>query len=176
MTANTHRNPGVSVPDSMSDPESLRGSDGVRFETDTDVVDAELFEEIVELADLACVGLTNERGEVLLRKLTPDCSWKLPCQGVAPEEDFVAAAEETLAEQVGPDATLEAVTSCWVFTARVEDGERSTTRRFAVFQAVPAAETPSDVDPGGEAVADAGWFREPPSDEGGLPGSGWFFE
>lgn len=166
------------VPESIHDPESLRETDGAPVETDADVVDAEAFEQIVDLPDLAAVGLTNDRGEVLLRKFTPDCSWKLPCQAVEPDEDFVAAAETTLAEEVGPPATLATVTGGWSLEAHTPDRERSTTRHFVVFRATreAAEQSPAAVAPGGEAVADAGWFEQPPTDATQLPGTERFFE
>ncbi|MFB6236123.1 MAG: NUDIX hydrolase [Halopenitus sp.] len=167
-----------SVPESIRDPESLRATEGVPVEADADVVDADALEQIADLPDLAAVGLTNDRGEVLLRKFTPDSSWKLPCQAVEPDEDFVAAAETTLAEQVGPDAALATVTCCWSLEAHTADGERSTTRHFVVFRATPTADDPamSATSPGGEAVADAGWFEQPPADATQLPGTERFFE
>lgn len=166
------------VPESILDPESLREVDGVPREADTDVVDEATFEQIVDLPDLAAVGLTNERDEVLLRKFTPDCSWKLPCQAVESGDDFVAAAEETLADQIAPAATLATVSSYWALEARTEDGARSTTRHFVVFRAAPTPDEqpPSAVAPGGEAVADAGWYAEPPEGATALPGTERFFE
>lgn len=166
------------VSESIVDPESLRDDDGVVFEADTDVVDAETFDRVEDLADLAIVGLTNETGEVLLRKLTPDCSWKLPCRAVDPGDDYVAAANQTLVNQVGPEATLDTVIGVWSLEARTEDGTRSTTRNSVVFRATQTLDgpEPSAVAPGGEAVADADWFEQPPEGVPQLPGTDRFFD
>ena len=88
--------PGV---EPIVDHESLRGR--VPFHKETDVVPAETIESLAAAEDMAVIGVTNDAGEVLLRRLTPTCSWKLPVALVDGGEDYTAATASTSPRRSG---------------------------------------------------------------------------
>ncbi|WP_232702663.1 hypothetical protein [Halobacterium wangiae] len=165
----------------ITDAESLRDRSDVPFHDDADDVPAETVDAVAGLDDLAVVGVTDDDGSVLLRRLTPDCELKLPVESVGDDEDFVAAARVAVEDVVGLPVELDAVEGVWTFEAREADGDRSATRRFVVFGATPAVDTagvslPTDDSPGTDAPAEAGWFDEFPEDGERAPGTDLFFD
>lgn len=157
--------PGV---EPITDHESLRGR--VPFHEETDVVPAETVESLAAAENMAIVGVTNDAGEVLLRRLTPTCSWKLPVALVDEGEEYAAAIREHVTETVG-GIDLRAVEGVWHVDARTEDGAATATRAFVVFSGTLDEETiqlPAD------GVEEAGWFDELPEEAGGLPGTELF--
>jgi len=55
----------------ITDVESLRDRSDVPFHDDSDDVDAETVDAVAGLDDWAVVGVTDDDGSVLLRRLTP---------------------------------------------------------------------------------------------------------
>ncbi|WP_265111356.1 NUDIX hydrolase [Halosolutus halophilus] len=162
------------------DPASLRDRDDVPFHEDTDTVDRAALDELAALEDLVVVGVTNERGAALLRKLTPDCAWKLPLVHVEPGDAYDDAARRAVETVVGLDVELDAIEGVWRFEARLEGGERTATRHFVVFSATPANGTDvadlATSDSGEDVPADVGWFDELPDDAERAPGTELFFD
>lgn len=76
---------------SIVDHESLRNNSYIPFHEDHDVVDESVVEQVAELGDLAAVGITNPDGDLLLRRATETCSWRIPVETVDPTDDYAAA-------------------------------------------------------------------------------------
>lgn len=164
--------------ESITDPESLRGRDDVEFHEDTDVVDGETFDTVEDLDNVAVVGVTNADGEVLLRKLTEDCSRKLPILPVDSGEDYAEVARRAVEENTGLPIELDALEAAWYFEARLEDEERAATRYFVVFSASPATDgtgVEADIPEERDAAA-VDWFDEVPDDAVEVPGTRLFFD
>jgi len=165
----------------ITDVESLRDRSDVPFHDDSDDVDAETVDAVAGLDDWAVVGVTDDDGSVLLRRLTPDCELKLPVSGVGEEDDFVAAARSAVEDVLGLPVELDGVEGVWTFEAHEADGDRSATRRFVVFGATPAVDTagvslPTDDVPDEDAPVESGWFDEFPEDGEKAPGTDLFFD
>ncbi|WP_135302609.1 NUDIX domain-containing protein [Haloarcula amylovorans] len=168
-----------SVPDHITDPESLRND--VPFHEESDVVDEEVIDQLDDLDDMAPVGVTNDDGEALVMRVTDDCRWKIPSSAVAPGEDYAEAARQWVETNTGLDVELDGVAGVWRYEVQSAGGDRTATRTFVVFGASPASgdgggELPTDdVDPAA-AAAEAGWFRELPEGAEAVPGTDLFFE
>ncbi|WP_327051622.1 NUDIX domain-containing protein [Halomicrococcus gelatinilyticus] len=164
----------------ITDAETLRERDDVPVHDDEDVVDEGTLDVVDDLDDLAVVGVTNDDGAVLLRRLTEDCEWKLPVEEVARDEDYADAARRAVEEVVGLPVALHAVEAAWHFEARLADGDRTATRDFVVFSASPASDAPDlddlPVDAAEDAPAAVGWFDELPADAEEAPGTRLFFD
>jgi hypothetical protein len=162
----------------IRDHESLRDQDGVPFHEDRDVVDREHVEQLASLADLAGVGVTSSDGELLLRRLTDTCSWKLPVATVGPDEDFVAAVTDHVRETIGFDLELDGIAGVWDIQLRTADGEQTASRAFVTFGASPASGQYdlAAATPEGEAVEAADWFAELPDGADRIPGTDEFLD
>ncbi|WP_018258470.1 hypothetical protein [Halomicrobium katesii] len=90
------------------DYERLSADDTVPYHEQRDVVDRAVVDRMRDLPDLACVGITNPAGELLLRQQTDTCSWKIPVESVTPDEAFTTAIE-----------------GVWQITVETDDGERT---------------------------------------------------
>lgn len=152
----------------ITDPESLRGH--VPIHEDTDVAPAETVEAIDEAEDMAIVGITNDAGEVLLRRLTPTCSWKLPVALVADGDEYAAAIRDHVTETIG-STELHAVEGVWRIDVRTRNGTDTASRSFVVFSGSLVEES---LRPPADGVVDAGWFEALPEDGGELPGTDLF--
>jgi hypothetical protein len=167
--------------ESIRSLQTLRDRDDVPVHDDEDEVDRETLDAVADLDDLAVVGVTTDDGEVLLRRLTADCEWKLPVTDVAADEDYADAARRAVEDVVGIPVDLDAVEAAWHFEARLADGKRTATRTFVVFSASPASEgtglddPPLDV-PAEDAPADVGWFDVLPENAEAAPGTDLFFD
>lgn len=174
MTADTP--PPVRTLEPLTDTDRLRGRDGVPFHREEDTVPEAVVDDVADLPDLGSVGVTNDRGELLLRRLTDTCSWKLPTASVGPDEDFVAVAREHVPETLGirVDLTLVGV---WEIHLTAAAGDRTATRAFVVFEGLPV-DGEYDIDTGAatEPVEEAGWFAELPEDADELPGTDRFLD
>jgi hypothetical protein len=160
------------------DHESLRERDNVPFHEDRDVVDGELVDKLQSMDDLAGVGITNDGGDLLFRRLTDTCSWKIPVATVDPEEDFAAEITEHVRGTIGFSLELDGIAGVWDIRLRTADGERTASRAFVTFSASPisgrydlAAATPE-----GEPVEEAGWFGDLPSEADEIPGTDVFLD
>lgn len=165
--------------ESITDPESLRDRDDVPFYENTNVADEEMLDVLDDLDDVAVVGITNEDGAVLLRKLTEDCSWKPPMIPVASDEEYAATARRTVAENTGLTVELDALEGVWRYEDRLEDGERTATRSFVVFSASPSPDEPDgtvDSIPEENDLAAGEWVDELPADADEPPGTRLFFD
>jgi hypothetical protein len=160
------------------DHESLRDRDAVPFHEDRDVVDAEVIDQLQSMDDLAGVGITNDDGDLLFRRLTDTCSWKIPVATVDPEEDFAAEIVEHVRETIGFSLELDGIAGVWDIRLRTADGERTASRAFVTFSASPAAGhyDLAAATPAGEPVEAAGWFGDLPSEADEIPGTGVFLE
>jgi hypothetical protein len=175
---NTEKRSPSSAFDPIVDHETLRDTDDIPFHEQTDVVDEDVVEQVASLDDLAGAGITNENGELLFRRLTDTCSWKIPVQSVDPEEDFAQAITDHIQETIGFTVALVAVDGVWDIRVETEDGEKSASRAFVIFSASPvsgnydlAAVTPED-----DPVEEAGWFGEIPPETDRVPGTDLFLE
>lgn len=158
------------------DHESLRGSDDIPFHEDREVVDAEDIQKLASLDDLAGAAVTNTAGDLLLRRLTDTCSWKIPVATVGPDEDFAAAVTDHVRETIGFDLELDGIAGVWDIRLRTADGDRTASRAFVTFAASPASGQYdlAGVTPEGEPVAEAGWFDELPAEADRIPGTDQF--
>lgn len=157
--------PGV---EPITDHESLRGR--VPFHEETDVAPAETVESLAAAEDMAIVGITNDAGEVLFRRLTPTCSWKLPVALVGESEEYAAAIREHVTETIG-GIDLRAVEGVWHVDARTEDGAAAASRTFVVFSGTLENET---IQVPADGVEEAGWFDDRPEEASSLPGTDLF--
>lgn len=167
--------PGI---ESVVDYGSLRDRDDVPYHDETDVVDRETVEAVDDLPDLAAAGITNPDGELLLRRLTDSCSWKIPVETVGPGEDFAAAIAAHVEATVGFAVELDAIVGVWDIGVRTDDGEQSAARGFVTFRASPVSDD-YDLDaatPGGDPVEEAGWFDALPEDADVIPGTELFLD
>lgn len=171
---------GRSAVESITNLESLCRRDDVPVHEERDVVDEATFDAVASLEDVAVVGVTNEDGEVLLRKLTDDCDWKLPLGVVSPGEDYAEVAREAVETVVEFRVTLDGIEGVWCYELRLENGERTTSRRFVVFSASPAdGETDAalaPIAPESEGPAGVDWFDELPDGAAQAPGTRSFFD
>jgi len=175
-TSDPETDPDDSTTGPIVDYESLRDNDDVRYEEERDVVDAQVVDQVADLPDMAGVGITNDDGDLLFRRLTDTCSWKIPVANVDADEDFAAAIREHVRETIGFALELDGVASVWEITVETEDGERSASRAFVVFGGSPASREYdlSGVTPEGEPVEDADWFDDLPDDGDEIPGTELF--
>ena len=123
--------------------------------------------------DMSAVGITNGDGDLLLRRLTDTCAWKLPVATIGPDEDFAAAITDHVHETIGFDLELDGIAGVWDVTVQTEDGSRSASRAFVTFSATPASDT-YDLDavsPAGDPVAEADWFEALPDNSQAIPGT-----
>lgn len=177
MTANAHGDAPPTALAPLTDVDALRDRDDVAFHETVDTVPVEVVDQMADLPDLASVGITNDGGEVLLRRLTETCSWKIPSASVAPDADFVAAIRDQISETIGLTVAIESVVGVWDITVQTEDGERTASRAFVVFE---AAVTDGDYDlddatPAGDPVEEATWFDALPDGAEEVPGTDLFF-
>ncbi len=177
MTPQPHNDASVTALEPITDHDSLRDHDGVPYHEKTDVVEAEIVEFQADAPDLAAVGITNEDGDTLLRRLTDTCSWKLPVAAVAADEDYVATIRDHIAETLGLAVDIERVAGVWDIHLRTDDGEMSGSRAFVVFEAFPTAGDDLDAaTPEGEGVEAADWFDELPEEADVVPGTDLFVD
>lgn len=170
MTANTTP---ASALEPLTDLDALRDRD-VPFHREEDTVPGAVVDDVADLPDLAPVGVTNDSGELLLRRLTETCDWKLPTASVAPGEDFVVAAREHLSETLDFRVDLGLV-GVWELHLTATEGDRTATRAFVVFEGSPVdgsydLDTAAAADP----VEEAGWFADLPENADELPGTDRF--
>jgi hypothetical protein len=163
---------------SVVDHESLRNHDEIPFHEDRDVVEEDLVEKLAEMDDLAAVGVTNPDGDLLCRRMTDTCSWKIPVEAVDAEDDFAEAIVTHVEETIGFSLELDDVAGVWDSQVETEDGTKSASRAFVTFSASPASGD-YDLDaatPTGEPVEDADWFAELPENASKIPGTDLFVE
>ena len=133
----THDNPDTDladdVTDSLVDYEHLRERNDVRYQERRDVVDPAVVDDVAALPDMAGVGITNDDGELLFRRLTDTCEWKIPVVNVDPGEDFAVAISDHVRETIGFEIELAAVETVREITLESEDGERTASRAFVTF-------------------------------------------
>jgi hypothetical protein len=143
-----------------------------------DTVPDAVVDQMAALPDLASVGITNDDGEVLLRRLTETCSWKIPTASVASDEDFVAAIDDQIPATIGLAVDIESVRGVWDVTVQTEDNSASAARTFVVFEgASPTGEFDlAGATPTGDAVEEAAWFETLPDDADEVPGTALFFD
>lgn len=164
--------------ESIVDYRSLRDRDGVPYHEETEVVDRETVEAVDSLPDLAAVGITNPDGELLFRRLTATCSWKIPVETVGRGEDFAGAIVEHVEGTIGFTVELGGIAGVWDIGVRTDDGERSAARGFVTFRASPVSDS-YDLEaatPSGDPVEDADWFGVLPDGADEVPGTKLFFD
>ena len=177
MTANHTEDAPSTAVEPIIEYEALRERDCPLRER-TDVVDEDTVAEVASLPDLAGAGITNPDGELLLRRLTDTCSWKIPVETVAPEADFAAAITDHVRETIGFAVELDAVEGVWNFRVRTEDEDRTASRGFVIFDASTASGS-YDLEattPSGDPVEDVGWFDELPDGADEVPGTDRFLD
>lgn len=175
MTENTTEDAPEGV-SSVVDHESLRNHDEIPFHEDRAVVEKDLVETFAEMDDLAAVGVTNPAGELLCRRMTETCSWKIPVETVDAEDDFAEAILSHVEETLGFSLELDDVAGVWDSQLETEDGTKSASRAFVTFSASPASDSYDLVaaTPTGESVEEAGWFEELPEEASKIPGTDLF--
>ncbi|NLV10828.1 hypothetical protein GOC74_12925 [Halomicrobium mukohataei] len=164
--------------ESIVDYERLAADDTIPYHEQRDVVDAAVVEQVRDLPDLACVGITNPAGELLLRRQTDTCSWKLPVESVAPDEEFTTAIVDHVRATIGFEIGLTAIEGIWQVTVETDDGEQTATRGFVTVRGVPLSGEYdlTAVEPTGESVHAAEWFDELPADVDAVPGTDVFLD
>jgi len=177
MTADSPESDPADATESLVDYEPLRNRDDVRYHVERDVVDRAVVDQVADLPDLAGVGITND-DELLFRRLTDTCSWKIPVANVGPDGDYAAAIREHVRETVGFTLELDAVESVWHVSLETDDGEHTASRAFVVFGGSPVD---GDYDlgaatPEGEAVEEVGWFADLPPEADEIPGTELFLD
>jgi len=162
----------------ITDYKTLHDHDDIPFHEQTDVVSEEVVEQVADLTDLAGAGIRNRDGDLLLRRLTDTCSWKIPVKAVDPEEDFAAAITEHIRKTIGFTVELDAIEGVWDINVRTEDGKKTASRGFVIFSASSVSESYDleAVAPEGDPVEDAGWFDTLPDDSDEIPGTDLFIE
>ncbi len=157
---------------------ALRDNADIPFHDNTDVVDADIVAQVAELGDLAGVGITNPDGELLFRRATDSCSWKIPVTTVAPEDDFAGEIRSHVRETIGFTLRLDDIVGVWDISLETEDGEQTASRAFVIFSATPESGTYdlTDATAEGDAVEEAGWFSTPPEDADLIPGTEQFLD
>lgn len=160
------------------DHDALRDHEDIAFHENTDVVDAEIVAQVAELGDLAAAGITNPDGELLFRRATDTCSWKIPVISVAPEDDFAGELRSHVRETIGFTLRLDDIVGVWETDVETEDGEQTASRAFVTFSATPESGNYDlgDATAEGEAVEEADWFSAPPEDADLIPGTDLFLD
>ncbi|PSQ55028.1 hypothetical protein BRD22_10615 [Halobacteriales archaeon SW_8_68_21] len=172
MTVDPHANSSPTGLEPITDPDSIRGREGIEFHDDSDVVPAEAVERLTDADDMAIVGVENNDGAVLLRRLTDTCSWKLPVITVGDAEEFATAIRDHVTETI--DALeLSGIEGVWRVAVESEDGERTAARAFVVFSGTLESD---DLSVPEDGVTDAGWFDEIPENGSSLPGTDLFVD
>lgn len=162
--------------ESIIDPESLRDDEAVPFHEDRDVVDEAVVDDVSSLPDMAGVGIENPDGEVLFRRATDTCSWKIPVVNVGSDEDFAGEITEHVRETIGFDVELEDIAGVWTVDLRTEDGTRTASRAFVTFSASSDSYDLDAATPPGDPVEEAGWFDELPDGADEIPGTALFLD
>jgi hypothetical protein len=156
-----------------TDLESLRNRDDVPVHEQTDTTPADVVEQVAALDDMAGAALTNPAGEVLFRRETETCSWKIPVVSVAPRDDYVDELRSHVRETIGFDLDLTEVVGIWDIRVQTDDGSQTASRTFVTFAAEPVSGE-YDLDaatPTGEPVEEAGWFDDLPEGADAIPGT-----
>jgi hypothetical protein len=162
----------------VTDADALRDREDVPVHENVDTVPEEVVDQMGDLPDLASVGITNDDGEVLLRRLTETCSWKIPMASVAPDEDFAAAIRVQVLSTIGLSVELASVAGVWEITVQSADGERTAARTFVVFEG-RVTDDDYDLDaatPAGDPVEAADWFDDLPEGADDVPGTDQFVD
>jgi hypothetical protein len=168
--------PGAIEP--IVDHETLRDREDILYHDNTDTVDSEIVAQVAELGDLAAAGITNPDGELLFRRATDTCSWKVPVATVAPEEDFAGELRTHVRESIGFTLSLDDIVGVWDSTVQTEDGAQTASRAFVTFSATSKSGTYdlADTTAEGEGVEEAGWFSSPPEEADLIPGTEEFLD
>ena len=177
MTANTHSDASETLAP-ITDADALRNREDVSVHENVDTVPGEVVDQLAEMPDLASVGITNDDGQVLLRRLTETCSWKVPTASVAPDEDFAAAIRVQVLETIGLTVELPSVAGVWDITVQAADGERTASRTFVVFEGTVTDDDYDldDATPAGDPVVAADWFDALPEGADEVPGTDLFVD
>lgn len=173
--------PTVAV-ETLTDAASLLEESPVPCHVDSQVVDSDTVDALAAMDDVAVVGVTDEDGRVLLRKLDPDCAWKLPLSPVGNDDDagdVADAAHRAVEGVVGLPVALDGIEGVWRLEAR-EQGEgetaRTASREFVVVSASAAPDAPALDDVAADDLAGVGWFETLPANAERAPGTDLFFE
>lgn len=172
MTSDTDKDASQSAVAAISDPTAFHEVADVPVHKDTDVAPPDVVNQLADAPDMAIVGVENDDGAVLLRRLTDTCAWKLPVATVEEDEAYGAAVRDHVTETIGA-LELEAVEGVWSVDVRSEDGDRTASRTFAVFSGTLAW---AELSPPADGVAEAGWFEKLPESAEELPGTDRFFD
>lgn len=147
------------------DPESLRDRDDIDLRTETRTVTRSEFGTARGLEHHVTVGITNDRGEVLL--ITDGArGWTLPAVPVGPDEDWAAAGRRAITTLTGADACLdEPVRVRCVEFEQEGDADRVATTYDVLVRATvagrPVADEPTLA---GDDVADHLWLDRAPEE------------
>lgn len=162
----------------MKDYTSLREKDGISYQEQTDEVPEDVVDQVDDLADLAGVGITNPSREVLFRRLTDTCSWKIPVETVSDEADFKSSIISHTEETLGVPIEVGEIKGVFDIQLRTEGGEKNTSRGFVIFSGSITTENYNldDIASGSNTVEEAGWFSEIPSDADHVPGTELFLD
>ena len=161
------------VPEPIVDYESLREGSDVPYHEETEVVDAATVEQVAELPDIAGVGITNPDGDLLLRRLTDTCSWKIPVATVAPAEDFATVITDHVAETIGFSLEINGVVGVWDVRLQTAAEDQSARRGFVIFDGSTESGK-YDLEaatPDGDSIEEGGWFDRLPEDADLVPGT-----
>ncbi|MCU4743185.1 hypothetical protein [Natronoglomus mannanivorans] len=161
--------------ESLLDPASLRGQEGVEFRDERCVDDREGFDDFASIDGLVAVGITNRAGAILL--MNSPHGWRVPYGPVDPaeNEDWVAVGRRIGAELTGVDVSISRAERVGKITHRLEDGfedggregtARETTSYDVVLRSTPVTGEPVADDPSFDPWDDLEleWFDAVPND------------
>ncbi|MFC7204329.1 hypothetical protein ACFQJC_12450 [Haloferax namakaokahaiae] len=150
--------------DRLLEPERLRHED-IEFSEESHTIKADEFDEYESLDSHAVVGLTNDRGEVLLQN-DGSHGWTLPAFAVSPGDDWQSVAQVGIDSLTGGSAELDTPELVRRVEYRTRDDQ--TTMYTVVFRAVPVEGRPvSDEMREERGTTSVEWRDEVPSDQRG---------
>lgn len=177
MTSNTDDMAPIDSLEPITGIDPLIEHKAISYQEMTDTVPDDIVETMQTLPDMAAVGIRNDDGEALMRRLTETCSWKVPVVEVEADACFATAIREHVFETLDRTLTLSDIVGIWEIRVRSEQDDRNASRAFVVFDG-DFATTGSGFD--GErsttAVEEVSWFRTVPENAEVVPGTDRFFE
>lgn len=146
------------------DAHSLRDREDVEFRAETRTVTRPEFETAYDLESRVTVGITNDRGEVLLVNEGAR-GWTLPGAAVGANEDWERAGRRVAAALTGVDVALEEQVRVRRIEFRREESDRTHTTDNVLVRTAPVSERPVADEPtlGSVGESPAAGDDEPPA-------------
>lgn len=148
----------------FSDPETLADRRGVTVREKSREVDGETFDLFTTVDGVAAVGIARADGAVLLWE--GPHGWTLPFAFVEPDDDWLAAGRDVIAELTGQSFDLAAVEELRRVENERDDGDDRVTSYEIVFRARTVTDesviAELDAFEADEDHPDVDWFDEIP--------------